>query len=66
MFFKLTTGFYVCLNKTGFIEQIELNMVILIYQLLIFVIFHHWKQITRTVLPIATIDRRRERAIKFI
>ena len=46
MFFKLAIGFYVCLNKTGFIEQIELNMVILIYQLLIFVIFHHWKQIT--------------------
>lgn len=46
MFFKLTIGFYVCLNKTGFIEHSELNMVILIYQLLIFVIFHHWKQIT--------------------
>ena len=65
MFFKLTTGFYVCLNKTGFIEQIELNMVILIYQLLILVIFTGNK-LTRTVLPIATIDRRRERAIKFI
>ena len=38
--------FYVCLNKTGFIEHSELNMVILIYQLLIFVIFHHWKQIS--------------------
>jgi len=36
LFFKLTIGFYVCLNKTGFIEHSELNMVILIYQLLIF------------------------------
>lgn len=65
MFFKLTTGFYVCLNKTGFIEHSELNMVILIYQLLILVIFTGNK-LTRTVLLIATIDRRRERAIKFI
>jgi len=42
-------GFYVCLNKTGFIEHSELNMVILIYQPLILTIFTGNK-LNRTVL----------------